>query len=366
MRFREAFSLATKSGLNHIWQNAPVYLRAKHARPTSVYILITSRCTLRCLMCDIPRNPRKDLSIDQWFRILEDLATWSNGRSKLQISGGEPLLYEGIFELLEYATEHNMLPGICTNGTLVTEEVGRKLMRLGLSNINISLDGTEQIHDRIRGAGAFRKTDQAIKTLVRERDRVGASTLLILKTVLMGANAADIPDILEYASNIGADGILFQPIENNFESKDYKLDWFRESNLFQSVPHVMEAAIECIAAHAEKGKLVLNSSEHISSFKEYFRDPSAQAGANRSNCNVGFTNLIIYSDGYMEFCGGHGFGNADETLPSFAWQSQRADNTRSKIMACRKNCLLTCWSHKSFHQKARSFIKIVKGSRKTK
>ena len=269
-------------------------------------------------MCDIPRNPRKDLSVDRWLRILGDLATWSNGRSKLQISGGEPLLYEAIFELLEYAVKHNMLPGICTNGTLVTEDIARKLMRLGLSNINISLNGTEPIHDRIRGAGAFRKTDQAIKKLLRERDRLGASTLLILKTVLMGANATDIPNMLKYASNVGVDGILFQPIENNFESKGYKSDWFRESALFQSEPQVMDAAIELIAAHAEKGKIVLNSSEHISSFKDYFRDPSGQARANRSICNVGFTNLTIYSDGYMEFCGGHGLGNADEILPSAA------------------------------------------------
>ena len=55
-------------------------------------------------------------------------------------SGGEPLMREDIFELINYASKAGLRPVLGTNGTLISKEMAQKLKDAGISAIGISLD----------------------------------------------------------------------------------------------------------------------------------------------------------------------------------------------------------------------------------
>jgi radical SAM protein with 4Fe4S-binding SPASM domain len=80
---------------------------------------------------------------------------------KLMISGGEPMLYPGIFELVEQTSALPIRRVLITNGTLID---GRTAARLAVEEVQVSLDGWEHGHETIRGAGTFRKTIEGIES----------------------------------------------------------------------------------------------------------------------------------------------------------------------------------------------------------
>jgi radical SAM protein with 4Fe4S-binding SPASM domain len=90
------------------------------------------------------------------------------------VSGGEPLLRRDLPELLGDLKEHGQHVWLLTNGTLLTPEVCRRLVR-SVNRISISLDGaTAAVHDKMRGKGSFAAVLRGIRMLQDEGfDRIG-------------------------------------------------------------------------------------------------------------------------------------------------------------------------------------------------
>ena len=66
-------------------------------------------------------------------------------------TGGEPLVRPDIWELAEYSRENGIKTALSTNGTLITDEVAKKIKHSGIEYAGISLDGaTAATHDRFR------------------------------------------------------------------------------------------------------------------------------------------------------------------------------------------------------------------------
>lgn len=89
-----------------------------------------------------------------------------NYRGHINFTGGEPFLSENFFPLLDLCEEHKNTFGILTNGTFLNEEtVSRLKQYTKLSFVQISLDGTESVHDSVRGEGNYRKAMNGFKLL---------------------------------------------------------------------------------------------------------------------------------------------------------------------------------------------------------
>lgn len=87
------------------------------------------------------------------------------GYRQLSISGGEPLLYKPLAELLACGRRLGMLTTLTSNGMLLTRERWEPLARL-VDVLAISIDGRPSEHDLIRGRqGAFAKTVENFQTL---------------------------------------------------------------------------------------------------------------------------------------------------------------------------------------------------------
>ena len=184
-------------------------------------IKLTSRCNLRCRMCRYWRTEEEtSLPTDQWRRILDELA--GLGCRKVHFSGGEVFLRQDFLDLVEHASGLGLNVNMTTNGTLLTPERIRRLVRARAHSVSSSLDGPRpRIHDAARGVpGSFRRTVRALRRLVAEAGRRGHGPKLRLNFVLMQQNYLHLPEMLDLAADLGAVELHPMPVDEKGERRN--------------------------------------------------------------------------------------------------------------------------------------------------
>ncbi len=135
----------------------------------------TRRCNLKCIHCYIDAKRTQDpgeLTTEEARILIADLAAF--GAPVFLFSGGEPFLREDLFELGKYAKDKGLRTVISTNGTLITDDMAKKVKEAGFSYVGISLDGLEATNDKFREQkGAFKKTLSGIRSCLANNVRVG-------------------------------------------------------------------------------------------------------------------------------------------------------------------------------------------------
>ncbi len=201
----------------------PIYNRDK---PSAISVDITSACNLRCPFCSAEAGPARpdDLTLEDIIPFVEQVKKYKP--TPFALSGGEPLLKK---DMVLYMVENlspirDIIVTIFTNGTLITKEYAQELHDAGLQIIRVSVDGhTEELHDRIRGKGAFRKTIRGIEYL----KEVGIHVNVI--STICRTNYPYYREIKEFISHLGdscgmsavipagkavGSGLLLDPEEN--------------------------------------------------------------------------------------------------------------------------------------------------------
>jgi len=166
---------------------------------------ITTACNLRCCHCHATAGSPSpgELSTAEGKKLLEEIAALDEFRT-IVFSGGEPLVRQDIWELLEHARRLRLSVSIATNATLVTQKVARDLKRCGVANLAIGLDGaTPKTHDRIRGIpGAYDRVMEGIHATKE------AGMDLQLNITLMQQNYQELPRLLDFAHAIDSQIVL--------------------------------------------------------------------------------------------------------------------------------------------------------------
>lgn len=116
-----------------------------------VQIHPSRRCNLRCLHCYSSSSPdqRDKLEVTLLFNAVSDAA--AEGYHWVSVSGGEPLMYSPLYELLQHTHACGLHTALTTNGMLLD---GRRLDKLSglIDLIAISIDGVPESHNRIRAS----------------------------------------------------------------------------------------------------------------------------------------------------------------------------------------------------------------------
>ena len=130
-----------------------------------VFIEVTRECNLRCKHClnNSGSKMKNELNKEEIENLIRNLS--KAGVSEIRFTGGEPLLNENIYDYIKLCTKLGLSTSIGTNGTLIDDVVITKLKEAGLKRSVVSLDGTEKIHDFIRGKGNFNKAFYGINLL---------------------------------------------------------------------------------------------------------------------------------------------------------------------------------------------------------
>lgn len=125
--------------------------------PLNYFIIdITKKCNLGCVYCFRKRECNDTITEGQLNEILNSIYRYcenNNVRSIcVQMWGGEPLTaFERIEQVHNYFADRKvkLKIDIETNGTLITDEMARKLHQMGIS-IGVSVDGSHYTHNRQR------------------------------------------------------------------------------------------------------------------------------------------------------------------------------------------------------------------------
>jgi len=167
---------------------------------------VTFRCNLRCRYCAAFEVDRPELGTEAICAGLDEL--WWLGTRWITFGGGEPLMRKDLSTILEHAKQRGFQVFLSTNGWFLPQ---RRAELEWIDHVNLSLDGGPEVHDAVRGDGAFDKTVEAIR--VCNEEGVPAS----LQCVLSSLNLDAIDDVIAVASEHGVP-VMFQPATQRLDS----------------------------------------------------------------------------------------------------------------------------------------------------
>jgi len=167
--------------------------------PSICNYYVTLRCNQRCTFCNIPHtnngSPSREPHIDQVRANLRDLKRL--GVLILDVTGGEPLLYRDLVEMLAIAKKMRFITSVTTNGMLyprLAEQLVGKVDAL-LFSID-STDGDE--HDRIRATKSFDLVLEALSVARKLRQP------LYISHVVTNESYDKVDEMIRFAKDQGA------------------------------------------------------------------------------------------------------------------------------------------------------------------
>lgn len=165
-------------------------------------ISLTDRCNLRCKYCmpetGINKFPHEEmLKLEEIYKIVN--AFVDLGIDKIRFTGGEPLVRNGITNLISKISELDRVKELTmtTNGTLL-KKYAKDLKEAGLNRVNISLDtlNEEKYRDITRG-GNLKDVLEGIE----EAKKVGLTPIKINTVLIGGFNDDEIEDLVNLTVN---------------------------------------------------------------------------------------------------------------------------------------------------------------------
>lgn len=217
----------------------------------NVVLVPTLKCNFSCPYCF-----EKGYNIEEnkkYFEILKKFSIINfKSCSNIQISlfGGEPLLKEkDLFDYLEFLSKlkekyiFSLSSSIVTNGSLITEDTVKTLIKYSCRSIQITIDGDQKRHDELR---KFVNDKPSYYLLLSKIEMILNLTKNTQNfTFILRINLKDIEEdeIMESLSNIDKKyrsriSILFRPIYN---TKKYI---FENKNSFEELKKFLDLGVE--------------------------------------------------------------------------------------------------------------------------
>ena len=179
---------------------------------------ITGRCNLKCRHCfqDAPNKSIHDLTTKEALRVIDILG--ENFITRVNITGGEPLVRPDIEELLAaFKRNHIQLCMVSSNGVLLNERMISLFKKYDMHpSLQISFDGVG-CHDWLRGVpGTEEKVIRAIKLCVKNDIKV------VMTTCLHKDNIHSIEDTVKLAQSLGCVLVKMSPVidMNNYSDEN--------------------------------------------------------------------------------------------------------------------------------------------------
>ncbi|MCP8307745.1 MAG: radical SAM protein [archaeon] len=187
----------------------------------------TKACRFKCIHCraEAQINPDPNqLSTEEALEMVEEITSFS--KPLLIVTGGDPLLREDVFKIVEYASLKGLDVAMALSGSKLTSSVVGRMKKAGVRTVSISIDGhNAEVHDRFRGVtGAF---DEALKATRAVKD---CGLDLQINTTISKYNVNFLDEIRSLVLSLGAsswDLFMLIPtgkgrIEMEVEPKEYE------------------------------------------------------------------------------------------------------------------------------------------------
>lgn len=196
--FRQAIRNSYKILLFELARRSHRFMELVPPRPIRAVVKATQNCNSRCITCCSWKEDSQDESTTS--ELCDTLCQIrAYGIADLCLFGGEPLLRDDLSSVVRKANELKFdRINMITNGLLLTRERSIELIDSGITSIYISLNGTENVHDKTRGIkGAYAGTMEAIKSLVELRDTRFPHLEITVIAIVMGITVDSILEVAD-------------------------------------------------------------------------------------------------------------------------------------------------------------------------
>lgn len=253
-------------------------------------ISLTDKCNLKCVYCVAEEEKFEEecindiLSFDDYKFLIANMAEL--GIKKIKFTGGEPLLYPYLSELISYAKNECNIEdvSISTNGQNFCERA-LELKESGLDRINLSIDSLREYrYKAVTRGGSLNQVLNTLNTCLRLKMKVKINCV-----VIKDFNDDEIYDFMQLAKNYNID-VRFIELTPVGESK------FLYQNNYVNVKHMVE----------NMGQIEHIEYDYNSPARYYvFKNCKGRIGiiAPISNCFCNDCNRIrITYDGFINLC----------------------------------------------------------------
>jgi len=199
----------------------------------------TRTCNLKCRHCyaeAIQTKTPNELTTREAKKFMDSLVVYKV--PVLLFSGGEPLVREDIFELMEYGKKIGLRMVISTNGTRINKETAQKIKELGISYVGISLDGMDEVNDAFRGVeGAYNKAIMGFRNCQEVNQKTGLrltlsrTTYKELTNIFNFIETEKIPRVCFYHLVYSGRGSQIKDEDLSVQEKRKTLDYIIEKTL---------------------------------------------------------------------------------------------------------------------------------------
>jgi mycofactocin radical SAM maturase len=127
---------------------------------------LTYACNLSCVHClsSSGRRDPRELTTDEAKGVIDELQRMQV--FYVNIGGGEPTVRPDFWELVDYATDHQVGVKFSTNGVKISPQVAERLAKSDYVDVQISLDGaTAEVNDHVRGPGSYATAIHAMENM---------------------------------------------------------------------------------------------------------------------------------------------------------------------------------------------------------
>jgi len=257
---------------------------------------LTEKCNLRCTHCYQTGGRITELSLAEICEVLAEitdmLAAWEEAYQlkfarSLNITGGEPLLRKDLFEILDEMRAGEFAVYLLTNGTMIDTPKAAELARLGVKGVQVSIEGPENIHDSIRGAGSFARSRRGITHLL------DAGLIVTINATLSEINAAGFTDMVELASKLGVQRLGFSrlvPSGRGHGLLDRMIDKEQVREIYEEILSLASPDLEIVTGDPVASQM---------------RQPALDADCGliaTGGCAAGISGLTLLPDGTVTPC----------------------------------------------------------------
>jgi len=196
--------------------------------PSSIDIDLTNICNQDCYYCDsadFRKQSPTAQTLDNYLKLIDQLVDWKNYSKNLTgtvnticfSGGGEPTLYKGFEQIIDYSITQGFRTSMTTNGTnlhkLIKSINSEKLKKIAWIGVDMDA-GTEPLYEKIRATknkSIFPQVVENIKNLTAAKVNVD------LKILLNEHNCTNeaLTDIFKLAKQLGVRMVYFRPIVLN-------------------------------------------------------------------------------------------------------------------------------------------------------
>ncbi len=256
---------------------------------------LTEMCNLRCRHCyqsgAVPEMSYQEIcgAIDNVRSAFESWVTEYDLEMSpsFHFTGGEPLLRQDLFAILDYVRKCGFSTSLMSNGTLIDSDMARRIREAGVSDVQVSLDGLETTHESLRGKGSFQRTLAGIRNLVAQ----GVEANINLTVSRLNMNETG--ELVKLAEGLGAGAIAFSRLVPTGRGKNLS----SEALTREEVAHFYDG----LRGFRNKSKVIVTSRDPLAAIAD-MEGEIPQTEMPVGGCAAGIFGVTITADGTIMPC----------------------------------------------------------------